>query len=157
MIFRGVGVFFFLVEKKWCHFLNRVNMCDSKNKPFLLWIAFSSHLCFRFCWWLPPFFKLGSPEEGREVLVSREPGLREWTALWGGPGSCLVFSPSWHICFTCSSSLGKVKLRFSGFTSGQGWCLLHHMDVSGKVLLMLVPRGIWDRAGHFKGTASLFW
>lgn len=33
---------------------------------------------------------------------------------------------------------------------------MHHVDVSGKVLLMLVPRGIWDRAGHFKGTASLF-
>lgn len=38
----------------------------------------------------------------------------------------------------------------------KAWCLLHHIEVNGKVLLMLVPRGIWDRAGHFKGTASLF-
>lgn len=67
------------------------------------------------------------------------------------------FIPSWHVCFTCSSSGRNVQLRFSGFTYRKGWCLLHHIEVNGKVLLMLVPRGIWDRAGHFKGTASLFW
>lgn len=65
--------------------------------------------------------------------------------------------PPWHVCFHLFIPSRECEAGcFLGFMYIKAWCLLHHVEVNGKVLLMLVPRGIWDRAGHFKGTASLF-
>lgn len=134
-------------------------MCDGKNKPFpafrwQIWVAFLLQVLLV----APSFYlKRSSTEEGwREVTESL--GVRGWEHLSGGEGAGAAPFPD-HVCFTCSSSVQNVKLGcLHGFrVHRKGMvCLLHHMEANGKVLLMLVPRGIWDRAGHFKGTASLF-
>lgn len=82
--------------------------------------------------------------------------MRDWEHLWERGGELLGFSLPDTFASPVHPQSRTLSWMFSGFMYIKAWCLLHHIEVNGKVLLMLVPRGMWDRAGHFKGTASLF-